>query len=394
MTNLHRKTSPPETNKFLVPAGLMIVAVTYGFARYGYGLFLPEIQQDLALSVEIMGMIAGASSAGAIVATIAGANLSEKFGSRLPVLLGGSTAFFGMLVMAISHTPIVLAVGAILAGASPGLAYAPLADAIAVLIAPPKQNRAFAIINSGTSLGVIISGPAALLAGANWRFAWLGFAFAALLATVWNASILPVQARRNKKATTGWNMKLRLPSLHSASLLFGLSTGVYWTFAVDLLVDRGGLLGDWSRPFWIIIGVCGISGGFAGHLITRIGLRPALRFAQLTISAAILLPGIFPTLLTTSLLSAVTFGAAFILVSGLLGIWSIKIYHDCPSAGISVLFFLVSIGQLLGPVMAGYVSGMLSMPFAFMVAGLLSLAGMLFAPAADSGHPPKAYLDM
>ena len=257
MTNLHRKTSPPETNKFLVPAGLMIVAVTYGFARYGYGLFLPEIQQDLALSVEIMGMIAGASSAGAIVATIAGANLSEKFGSRLPVLLGGSTAFLGMLVMAISHTPIVLAVGAILAGTSPGLAYAPLADAIAALIAPPKQNRAFAIINSGTSLGVIISGPAALLAGANWRFAWLGFAFAALLATAWNASILPGGAKQNKKQTAGWNMKLRLPSLHSASLLFGLSTGVYWTFAVDLLVDQGGLPGDWSRLFWIIIGVCG-----------------------------------------------------------------------------------------------------------------------------------------
>lgn len=383
MTDLPRKTTLLRTDKPLVPAGLAIVAVTYGFARYAYGLFLPEIQQDLALSVEIMGVIAGASSAGAIVATIAGANLSGRFGARLPVLLGGSAAFFGMLIIAASRTPIALAVGAILAGASPGLAYAPLADAVALLIANPKQSRAFAVINSGTSIGVIVSGPAALLAGASWRFAWLGFAVAALLATAWNASILPSRRWLGGKAATGWNMTLRLPGLHSASLLFGLSTGVYWTFAVDLLVDQGGLPGDWSRLFWIIIGGCGLAGGSAGHLMTYLGLRRAIRFAQLIISAAILLLGIFPDVLATSLLSAVTFGAAFILVSGLLGIWSIKVYKDCPSAGTGVLFFLVAIGQLLGSVLAGYVSGIFSMPFAFMVAGLLSLVGMLFAPAED-----------
>ena len=286
-----------------------------------------------------------------------------------------------MLIIAASRTPISLAAGAILAGASPGLAYAPLADAVALLISNPKQSRAFAVINSGTSLGVIVSGPAALLAGASWRFAWLGFAVAALLATAWNASILPSRTWLGGKAATGWNMKLRLPGLHCASLLFGLSTGVYWTFAVDLLVDQGGLPGDWSRLFWIIIGACGLAGGSAGQLMTRLGLRRAIRFAQLTISAAIILPGFFPDVLATSLLSAVTFGAAFILVSGLLGIWSIKVYDDCPSAGTGVLFFLVAIGQLLGPVLAGYVSGILSMPFAFMGAGLISLTGMLFVPA-------------
>ena len=366
-----------------MPAGLTIVAVTYGFARYAYGLFLPDIQRDLALSVELMGLIAGASSVGAIVATIAGASLSRQFGTRLPVMLGGSSAFVGMLIIATSHTPQVMAVGAILAGASPGLAYAPLADAIVLLISGPKQNRAFAVINSGTSIGVIVSGPAALFAGDNWRLAWLGFAAAALLATAWILSVLPRQIRPREKGTTRWNMRLRLPGLHSASLLFGVSTGVYWTFAVDLLVDQGGLPGDWSRLFWIIIGACGLAGGAAGHLMTRLGLRRALLIAQLTISTAIILPGIFPDQPITALLSAVTFGAAFILVSGLLGIWSIKIYHDCPSAGIGVLFFLVAMGQLAGPVLSGYVAAVLSMPFAFIVAGLLSLAGTLFAPAEN-----------
>ena len=383
MSDLYRIATPSRTRKAFVPAGLAIVAVTYGFARYAYGLFLPEIQRDLALSVGLMGIIAGASSAGAILATIAGASLSGKFGPRLPVVLGGAAAFLGMLIIATSHTPHLLTIGVILAGASPGLAYAPLADAIVLLVASSRQNRAFALINSGTSIGVIVSGPAALFAGENWRFAWLLFAVASLLATVWNASVLPHRRRSRENENNRWTMRLRLPRLHIASLLFGLSTGVYWTFAVDMLVDQGGLPGNWSRLFWIIIGACGLVGGSAGHLVTRLGLKRALQVAQLIVSTAIIIPGIFSGILVTSLLSAVTFGAAFILTSGLLGIWSIKVYNDCPSAGVGVLFFLVAIGQLLGPILAGYIAGNDSMPIAFIIAGFLSLTSIFFTPSME-----------
>jgi len=386
MSDLYQKITPCRTEKTFVPAGLTIVAITYGFARYAYGLFLPEIQRDITLSDELMGIIAGASSAGAIIATIAGASLSGKFGARLPVMLGGSAAFLGMLIIATSHTPHLLTIGVILSGASPGLAYAPLADAIVLLIASSKQSRAFALINSGTSIGVIVSGPAALFVGENWRFAWLFFAVTALLATVWNASVLPRQRWRREKVNNRWAMRLRLPSLHIASLLFGLSTGVYWTFAVDLLVNQGGLPGHWSRLFWIIIGACGLAGGSAGHLVTRLGLKRAMQIAQLILSAAIILPGMFSSILMTSLLSAVTFGAAFILTSGLLGIWSIKVYDDCPSAGVSVLFFLVAMGQLLGPILAGYISGSYSMSIAFIIAGFFSLISIIFTPSIEMSN--------
>ena len=60
----------------LTAAGLAIVAVTYGLARYCFGLFLPEIRQEFALSPETVGLIAGLSYLGYLAATFVGSWLS------------------------------------------------------------------------------------------------------------------------------------------------------------------------------------------------------------------------------------------------------------------------------------------------------------------------------
>jgi hypothetical protein len=42
----------------LVAAGLLAIAVAFGFARYGYGLFVPEFRNAFSLSAEALGFIA------------------------------------------------------------------------------------------------------------------------------------------------------------------------------------------------------------------------------------------------------------------------------------------------------------------------------------------------
>jgi len=244
------KSEPKLAPLVLIPAGLAIVAVTYGFARYAYGLFLPAIQRDLRLSTEIMGFIASSSCVGYLAATLIGSTISGVIGPRLPVLLGGLAAALGMTRMAFSHHPLPLAIGVVLAGASPGLAYPPLSDAVMRLIAEPQQNRTYAIINSGNSVGVIISGPAALLAGMQWRWAWIGFAVIALFATVWNAVLMPTgryiaadtigDTTKMPDVSWRWLIGLKSTRLFLSATFFGISTAVYWTFAVDLLVRAGG----------------------------------------------------------------------------------------------------------------------------------------------------------
>ena len=43
----------------LSATGFGLIAVCYGFARFAFGLFLPQIDADLALSQTVGGLIAG-----------------------------------------------------------------------------------------------------------------------------------------------------------------------------------------------------------------------------------------------------------------------------------------------------------------------------------------------
>ncbi|SEO47736.1 Predicted arabinose efflux permease, MFS family [Aquisalimonas asiatica] len=369
----------------LVPAGLAIVAATYGLARYTYGLFLPDIRSDLGLSLDVLGLIGSLSYAGYLVATLAGSVIAGSLGPRLPVVLGGLAATAGMALIAASRGPWLLAAGVFLAGTSPGLAYPPLSDAVARLIAAPQQARTYALINAGTSVGVIVAGPVALLVADDWRLAWLAFAGFAAVATAWNAPLMP---RGPYPGVHGGPQPLALPwlinrrslPLFAAATLFGLATAVYWTFAVDLVTHHGGLPDAGTRAFWVLMGAAGLLGGAAGDLVRRYGLRGTFTAAVLACAGAILLLAVCPHTPAPVLLSGTLFGATFILVTGLFGIWSVHTFPERPSAGFGATFFLISAGQLVAPTVAGLLGARLGLASAFLLAATLSVVCVPLAP--------------
>jgi MFS family permease len=91
-------------------------------------------------------------------------------------VVGGAVAVVGMAVVASASTAWVLALGILVAGSSGGLALLPLGEAVVTSIREELQDRANALINSGTSIGVALSGPAALLVTELWRIAWFALA--------------------------------------------------------------------------------------------------------------------------------------------------------------------------------------------------------------------------
>lgn len=379
----------PMSPLILIPAGLAIVASTYGLARYTYGLFVPQIQADYGLSVEVMGLIASGSYAGYLVATVFGSLVSGIFGPRFPVVLGGCSATAGMTVIALSHDPWLLAFGVILAGTSPGLSYPPMSDTVMQLIAEPHRNRTYAIINSGTSVGVIIAGPAALLATGDWRWAWIAFAVFAGISTAWNAFLLPTEPYRHgdgESPRLNWRWFFSDASsrrLFLSATIFGIVTAVYWTFAVDLLVREGGLSPNQSTAFWVLIGAFGLLGGSAGDLVTKFGLRRVFQASLILIAGAIGgLTFVSDQVFFVSLSGAI-FGATFILVTGLFGIWSVNLFYDRPAAGFGATFFLISVGQLIGPSIAGVLAAQTSMAIAFQLAAILCCVTIALGPRRD-----------
>lgn len=384
----------------VVGAGLLIVASTYGLSRYTYGLFVPAIRHDFNLDQATVGAIGSASYLGYLVATLASPLLVRRFSPRLPIIVGGMTATLGMLLVGLAGNPLWLALGVTLAGCSPGLAYPPLSDAIKQLCHADKQSRYYAIINSGTSFGVMVSGPLALIAGPRWQLAWLCFAFIALMATLWNVLIMPGYRRETANddadsvILSGYQepiLALLRRKLKNASvrrlllgaLLFGLVTSVYWTFSVELIAGENRLSATDRVIFWMVVGIAGVAGGLAGELVTRFGLVKVLKWATLAIATSMAMLTIASDGLLMITLSAVVFGATFILITALYGIWSVSCFPEAPSTGFGLTFFLISAGQLISPTLAGVGAELWQMTGVFQVTAVCCLGIILLLPTQD-----------
>ena len=81
----------------LASAGVAVVGTSFGMARYGFGLLLPDIRAAYGLSSGELGLI-GAGSYVAYLAATAAAAVIAKAGARFVVLLGGAFATTGMVL--------------------------------------------------------------------------------------------------------------------------------------------------------------------------------------------------------------------------------------------------------------------------------------------------------
>jgi predicted MFS family arabinose efflux permease len=377
-----------------VAPGLAMIAVTYGLARFAYGLFLPEMRESLDLSESVLGLIGAGSYAGYCFAILGALVFTSRAGPRFMAIAAGTVAVVGMATVAGAPAAWVLALGVLVAGSSSGLASPPMGEAVATSIPEESQDRANALINSGTSVGVALSGPAALLVTEQWRIAWVAFALVGGAVVVWNAIAMPRkpvgdEAPGGAAQTDGPRLSVRYLVRPRSVPLFAAATGVgfasaaYWTFSRDLVVRFGDLSGASSTIFWIVIGVAGLAGGLAGDLVQRFGLARAFRVSVLSMAAAIGLLAAAPGVLLWAYSSAALFGSTYIMLTGIILVWSVAVFDERPSAGLGAAFLLIAVGQVFGALTAGAVAGAAGLVVTFWAFAGIAVVAALISPRVE-----------
>ncbi len=306
---------------YLVAPGVALIALTYGLARFAYGLFLPEMREAFGLSSSVLGVIGAGSYAGYCVAVVVSLVYTARTGPRFMAVAAGVVAVVGMAAVAVAPAAWTLALGVLVAGSSTGLASPPMAEAVSRAIRKDLQDRANTLINCGTGVGVALSGPAALVLAGQWRVAWAVFAAVGIAVLLWNAAVVPGkpageerdaggnEEREAPRLTFSYLVGPRSLPLFAAAILVGVASAAYWTFSRDLVSGVGGLTSTGSTLFWTVIGVSGLAGGAAGDLARRWGLTTVLRVSLLSMAASIALLAVAPGALVLSYLSAALFGS-------------------------------------------------------------------------------------
>ncbi|MGE2712856.1 MFS transporter [Mycolicibacterium litorale] len=368
---------------FVVGAGACLIGCCYGFARFAYGLFSPVFTDTFGLTSTVFGLIGAGSYAGYCAAIVVSMVLTERIGPR-PVAIGaGVVATVGISIVAAAPSTPVLAIGVLVGGCSTGIASPPLAAAVAQLMRGAVADRAQTIVNAGTGIGVVVSGPVSLLLFGHWRIAWALFAIITAAVTVWTAFALPSAGASGDTGPREKTLRPGVSGLVAASLVAGVGSIAVWNFGRDVITTVGGAGPFESSAAWTVLGAAGIAGAFGGALVQRIGLRPAWILTTVAMAAATLALALGSAHPVVTLTAPGVFGAAYVAMSGLLLLWSVRVYPDRTAFGVGLSFCTLAVGQALGAPAVGALIDSAGARTAFGACALVGLLALLLRPAAE-----------
>lgn len=376
---------------FFSLGGFLATAVTYGPARMGFGLFLPEFRETFDLSIETAGFVASAAFFAFLIALPIASVLTSLTGPRTPVVASGLLASFGMCLVALAPNAAWLSIGVVIAASSAGLAWTPYNDAAARVVESSWREHALSIISTGTTVGVAAAGFLAIciaLYGFTWRAAWMVFAAMGFAMAIVNYFSLRAVAgspgspisdpsdERPKIRIANFARPEAIP-LFFGALSFGATNAIFLSFAGDRIENAGGLTGvraEISAPIiFMAYGVFGIIGLFTAKFEERLGLVWLLRgiFGCSTISLALV--ALAPTSWPGVLISSGFQGGCVMTISAVFSFWSARLFPHLPSLSFTGVLLALATGSVIGPSIAALIAGRFGMEIAFIAAGLVSL---------------------
>lgn len=386
MTGLARRTAEsPGAVGWLRTAtsGAALIAVMFGLARYGYGLLLPDMRAELGLSATAAGGISSLAYASYFVANLGVVRVLERWGVRTALTLATACAAVGMSLIALSWGAGALAVGVGLAGAASGFAFPPYAEIVHRRVVASRRDTVWATVSSGTGWGVALAGPVAVLAGEQWRLAWVGFVALTLAAgaLAWWAAPVAATARGGAGGLGFATMVRRrgaVPLLLSAWAV-GAGSSVWWAFSVDSL--RAAEI-DAVSARWVFAasGTASLLASFAGLGVRAIGLTWLNRVAAALVVLTLVLFGLTTHHLWIAGATSVVFGVAYTTVIATQGLWSASTFAERPGAGLAAVNAALTVGALSGPAVAGLLIDHGGYAAAFTVAAAAVVPALCVSP--------------
>lgn len=345
-------------------------AVSLGITRFAYGLLLPSMRLDLSWSYALAGGMNTANALGYFLGALACPWLMRRYGPS-QLLVGGAllSAVFMVGSGFVVQTQGLL-LQRLLAGVTSALVFVAggLLAARLGARAPQRSGLLLGMYYSGTGVGIVLSAllvPAALEAAQasahGWRWAWWGLGAVCLLfclVLLWPARAMaawpaPLPVAGQAVRPFRWR---QFGFGLAGYTLFGVGYIGYMTFVVALLRGQGRTATE-VTVFYALLGLAVLASSrlWAGLLDRYQDGRP-LALLNGLLGLATLLPALtqaWPLVLFSGLL----FGAVFLsVVASTTALVRHNLPHTAWAAGISAFTMVFAAGQIIGPMVVGWIA--------------------------------------
>lgn len=338
----------------LTLSGFMLIAVTYGLARFAWGMMMPQVAQQISFSPRASGMLAACSYLAYCLATPGATLLLARWSVRSTAMLAALTAMLGLLLLAAAGSAWLIAGGLFIAGLGAGLASPALASAVSRQIDASRQTAANTLINAGTGAGIIVSVPIFMLIPGGWRAACCCFAALALISLLLARYCLPAGRADPPGSPVGWRDRLHNRALQRViiiAFLSGVASAAWWCFGPDVLRQHSHMNEGQASMLWLVSGAAGILGALTGPLARCIGMRQVYWLAQLAMAVPLLLLAALTHFSYWLVPAAALCGAGYVTLSGILLVAGAAATPQNAASGVAAAFLTLAIGQIGGAIL-------------------------------------------
>ncbi|MDP2119807.1 MAG: YbfB/YjiJ family MFS transporter [Hoeflea sp.] len=341
-------------------AGAVAMAVCMGLGRFFYTPVLPAMMAGLGLGPAEAGWIASANYAGYLLGAILAAyGWAEGIERRVALASLGATAAL-LLAMGLSSDIVVLAAIRFLAGLASAFAMI-FTTAIVLshgLLAGKSWVQAahFGGVGTGIAISAAMFGLLVLAEG-GWRMAWIAAAALAFAGLAVVMFYLPRDVARagpaKKEPPLVWTTPLM--GLTVAYGIFGFGYIVTATFLVAIVRDGGGS-SLFEAGVWLVTGLAAApSVAYWLPAVRRMGLVNVFALGCLVealgVAASVLVP-----LPAGPVIGGLLLGATFVMVTAFGLQAGRQLAGESPRRALALMTAAFGVGQIIGPVVAGYLA--------------------------------------
>ena len=373
-------------------AGMIGMAAVMGIGRFVFTPILPGMMDGLSLSAADGGLIASANYLGYLVGALVASGGWGAGRERLVILTGMFASAALAAAMAMTTDMAAFLAIRFAAGVASALVMVFLSSIVFDRLARAGREELTALHFGGVGFGIALSSlliAALLHAGSDWRQGWIWSGVASLAAALALVALVGKPAARGSKivAEPRLHLDLKLMRVILSYGLFGFGYVVTATFLVAIvrLGEGGRLFEAWV---WLATGLAGIPSVWLWNTVAaRIGL-----FGAYATGCAVELVGVVVSVTVGGsagpLIGGVLLGATFIGVTALGLQASRRLAPHAPRRIIALMTAAFGLGQIIGPVMAGYLAdwtGSFVLP-SLLAAAALGVCAMLVANISVPGR--------
>ena len=351
--------SDTARDTFVTAAALALgAAISLGLARFSYALLLPPMRADLGWSYFTAGAMNTFNAAGYLVGALLLPRALARFDARTLLLAGGFGTALVLAAHGLVRSDAWLYSLRALAGVCSAATFATGGLLAARLGQAPgaKPALVLGLYYGGTGLGIIAS--ALIVPPLSWPGAWVALAMAALLGNaVMARGTRSLAAPPAAAPARGEGFRARDFAFGLLGyLMFGLGYIGYMTFIVTLLREQG-VGGAVIVAFYMLLGAGVIASSWLwAPLLQRYRGGQPLAVLDALLAVATLLP-VASAHPVAVFASGALFGAVFLSV---VASTTVLVRHNLPPAawpaGIAAFTIVFAGGQIVGPVLVGWVA--------------------------------------